>query len=151
VKTTAYEVSGINRYLRMVPKEASDELRSAAQRIADTIAAEAAGKARGLWPAARMVADSVRSRRDRVPVIAMGNQSRLPPHSSGRERRGANQRVYNLMWGAEFGAANYPQFPAWTGNSKGSGYFLWPTVDERSGWMMEQYSLALNRALQVAP
>lgn len=151
MKTTAYAIDGVNKYLRTLPKEASDQLRTASQRISDQIASEAAGRARGMHAAARLIAGTVRSRRDRVPYIAFGNSSKLPPHSDGRERRGVNQKMYNLMWGAEFGSQHYTQFPEWKGNSKGAGYFVWPTVDDRSAWMLQEWSAALKAAIQVAP
>lgn len=144
-------MEGLNKYLRMLPKEAATELRAASNDIASQIASEAAGRARGLHPTAQLVAGTIKARRDRVPIIAEGGSRKLPAHSDGRARTGARQTVGDIVWGAEFGSDRYTQFPKWRGNGKGAGYFMWPTVDDRSAWMLQEWSAALDRALQVVP
>jgi len=150
-RQTAYEVADLRKYLKQLTPEASAELRDASQAIAQRIAEEANGRARGLHPTAQMVAGNITAPRDRVPQVRMSGGKKLPRHSSGRERRGNRQTVANVMWGAEFGGGakrTTRQFPPWRGNSTDAGYFLWPTVRERGAWMMEQWSAALRDALQ---
>jgi hypothetical protein len=151
VKSTTVRMEGLNRYLRTLPKEAATELRAASQDIAARIASEAAGRARGLHPTAQLVAGTIKARRDRVPIIAEGGARKLPAHSDGRARTGARQSVGDVVWGAEFGSDRYRQFPPWRGSGKGAGYFMWPTVNDRSEWMLGEWSKALDRALQVTP
>lgn len=148
MKQTAYTVQGLKRALAKLPKEASDELRAASKGIAADVAQEASSRARGLHPAARLVADSLTASRDRVPVVKMGGSRRLPPHS-GRSRSGKRQTVGDVIWGAEFGGGGRPrtrQFPPHRGRD---GYFLWPTVRENCGDIQAAYSAALDKALEA--
>ena len=56
---------------------------------------------------------------------------------------GSNKTPWAL--GAEFGAARWKQFPAWRGNSKGAGYFLWPSIREHREEIMDLYMAALDK------
>jgi len=148
VKQTAYTVQGLKRALGKLPKEASDELRAASKGIALDVAQEASSRARGLHPAARLVASSLTASRDRVPVVKLGGSRKLPPHSGGRARNGKRQTVGDIIWGAEFGGGGKPrsrQFPPHRGRD---GYFLWPTVRENSKGIQAAYSRALDKALE---
>lgn len=44
-------------------------------------------------------------------------------------------------FGAEFGALQYPQFKPWKGNGPEAGYFLYPTIREKSegGFIKDTY------------
>jgi hypothetical protein len=141
-KTTTYRtVEGLNRALRAVPKEASKELRDESQAIAADIATEAGQRGRSLGGVAKYV--PFKARRDRVPVVVMGGNKRLP---GPRARRGGTQSVGNVMWGAEWGSHRYTQFEA----PVKRGRMLWSTIDDNSDEMMRRWSKALGRALQKA-
>lgn len=153
MKQTAYEVADLRKYLKQLGPEASKELRDRSDIIAMRIAREANAEAAAQRHAtAHMVAGNISRGRDRVPLVKMSGSKKLPPHRSGRERRGPKQTVANVMWGAEFGGgvrSNTRQFPDWRGNSTGAGYFLWPTVRRMGPWMMSEWSKALKDALEM--
>lgn len=145
---TFYQVAGLNRALRKLPKTASSNLRDASQTIADKVAKDAAGKASAQGGVAGLVASSIRSGRDRVPLVKMGNSKRLPG-----KRSGARQTVGDVIWGAEFGGQGRPttqQFKPWRGSSTGAGYFLWPTVRDDRTFIEKEYGDALLEAIDEA-
>ena len=78
-KAEAY-VDGLNevlRALRALPKEASAELRTASQTIADRYMVPAwqnAAMEAGPWGQA--IADSVKAKRDRIPKVSIGSNRR---------------------------------------------------------------------------
>jgi hypothetical protein len=80
-KTVEAYVLGLNRLLRdlgKLPKEAQAELRDASQRIADTMmvpAWRAAAMQAGPW--GPRLAESVRSKRDRIPAVNIGGNRRV--------------------------------------------------------------------------
>jgi hypothetical protein len=149
-KQTAYNnIAGLNRALRSLPKLAHAELRTASGVIASDIAAEAAGMAQRVGGVARYVAPTIKARRGDKPAVQMGGTALLP--GRGGRANNANQRIGNVMWGAEFGGQRRDttqQFQPWRGNKRGAGYFLWPTVRINSDDIMERYSEALLRAMR---
>lgn len=149
-KATFYSVAGLNKSLRKLPKNASAHLKDASGRIAEKVASDAAGRARGIGGVAKLVAPSIRAGRDRVPLIRMGNSSRLPSTGAGweRKRTGSRQTIGDVIWGAEFGSDRFPQFSPWRGSDTGAGYFLWPTVRGDREYIRDEYSDALNDALK---
>lgn len=143
-----YNVAGLNKTLRSLPKTASANLRDASQAIADKVAQDAAGDARSQGGVAALVAPSIRSGRDRVPVVRMGNSSKLP--SDTRTRRGPRQTIGDVIWGAEFGGGARPttqQFRPHLGNT---GYFLWPTVRGDREFIEQAYGDAILEAVDEA-
>lgn len=150
-KTTTYTtVKGLNRALAKLPKEASAELRTASKAIAQDIADEAAGRARGQGGLAALVAPSIKAARDRVPVVRMGSTARLPPQGSDweRGRSGSRQTIGDVIWGAEFGGGARESTRQFLPHKGQTGYFLWPTVRDNSDDMQDRYSEALLNALE---
>jgi hypothetical protein len=148
-----HDVKGLNAALRRVPKEASVELRKASARIAKGIADEAAGRARGVGGVAALVAPTIRAGRDRVPLVKMGGPGRLPTAGDGweRTRDGSRQTVGDVIWGAEFGGGARSTTLQFMPHKGTIGYFLWPTVRDRSDETQEAYGEALQAALEDVP
>lgn len=152
---TFYQVAGLNRALRALPKTASANLRDASQAIADKVAKDAAGAATSQGGLAAIVAPTIRSGRDRVPVVKMGSSARLPTSGDGwtRQRLGQRQTIGDVIWGAEFGGGKRPttrQFLPWRGNDTGAGYFLWPTVRGDRDFIEKEYGDAILDAIDEA-
>lgn len=140
MRRKVYTVPGLNRALRQLPKDLSAEMRDASQDIADDIARRAAGRARSVGGAASLVAPSVKSRRDRVPVVQMGGRTPLPgPRGPNR----TNQTVGNVWAGSEYGSRRFSQFQP----VKRPGYFLWPTVEDMHDEIADRYGEALTKAM----
>lgn len=149
-KTTTYStVKGLNKALAKLPKEASAELRTASKAIASDIAREAQGRARGQGGIAAIVAPTIRAYRDRVPTIRMGSARTLPTEGTGweRARSGSRQTIGDVIWGAEFGGQGRSATMQFLPHLGQTGYFLWPTVRDRSDEMQDRYSEALLDAL----
>jgi len=148
-KTTTYTtVKGLNRALARLPKEASAELRTAAKAIASEIAQEATARAKTVGGVAKFV--TVRAYRDRVPTIRMGSTAKLPTSGEGwtHSRDGARQTIGDVIWGAEFGGQARDVTQQFMPHLGRTGYFMWPTVRDRSDWMQDRYSEALLKALE---
>lgn len=149
-KLTFYNVAGLNKTLRALPRTASANLRDASQVIADKVAQDAAGAARAQGGVAALVAPTIRSGRDRVPVVRMGGSARLP---GPRNRSGKRQTIGDVIWGAEFGGGarrTTQQFLPWRGNDTGAGYFLWPTVRGDRDFIEKEYGDAILDAIDEA-
>lgn len=148
---TFYNVAGLNKTLRKLPKTASAELRDASQAIADKVAGDARGAATAQGGVARLVAPTIRAGRDRVPLVRMGSSARLP--ADGRSRKGDRQTIGDVIWGAEFGGGarkTTQQFKPWRGNDTGAGYFLWPTVRGDRDFIEQAYGDAILDAIDDA-
>lgn len=142
---TFYQVEGLSRALRALPRTASARLRDASQEIASRVASDAAARASAQGGAAAKVAPSIRAGRDRVPLVRMGNSSPI--------RSGPRQTIGDLIWGAEFGGGARPttrQFRPWKGSGTGAGYFLWPTVRDDRSFIETAYGDALLDAIDEA-
>lgn len=134
---TYNRVAGYRKALAALPKELVAEVRDESQGIATDVASRAAARGRALGGVTRYVADTLRARRDRVPVVRMGGNARSLP-SGG---------VVGDVWGgAEFGSKRYRQFPAWTPR----GRFLYATVEEMGDEIVDRYGDALMSAVDKA-
>lgn len=137
-------VAGLQRALRSLPGHATTELRDASVSIAADIASDAQGRAssaeHGAWS---LLGGTIRATRDRVPSVALGSSARIPG------RRGARQTVGDLTYGLEFGGRARPTTMQFLPHLGTTGYVLWPTVRDRSEQTQEEYSAALQRALEA--
>ena len=154
-KVTYYSVAGLNKSIRRLPKEAKVHLRDGAERIAKKVAADAQVRARSQGGLAAIVAPTIRSGRDTVPIVKMGDASPLPLSGSDweRSRKGKRQTIGDVIWGAEFGGRGRPttqQFLPWRGNDTGAGYFLWPTVRGDRQFISDAYEDSMADAEAAA-
>lgn len=133
-------VDGLNRALRQLPKEASVALRDESQAIAGDVAAKAKSRAMGVSKTyARHVAPTIRARRDRIPVIAIGSRARIRKGS-------ARQTVGDLLWGVEFGGRQRPTTMQFLPHLGTTGYALWPTIRQELPDIMDRWADALYDA-----
>ena len=137
-------IPGLFRLLSALPKESQDEVRSAAQEIAGTIAAEARSSYQGSNGAWAFIAPTIQAKRDRVPSVQAGGTRLLP--GRGKRPKRDNQRLGNVLWGVEFGSDRYRQFDPWTGNDEGAGYAIYPAFRRLGDWARESYVDALMKA-----
>lgn len=120
--TVSVQVDGMKETLdafRQLPKEASAVLRDASKELAETLVTKiriAANSDRS--PQARIVAATLKVKRDRVPVIEVGGTKRI-----GRNKVPA----YHLLFGSEFGSHRFKQFQKRHTGTTGSWFF--PTVE----------------------
>lgn len=133
--TIVVEIDGVRETLaafRELPKQASDQLRTAAGELAADLVPEVVAAARSdRSPQAALVASTVKVRRDRVPVLVAG----------GTKRLGVNRApAYKLLFGAEFGSVRYRQFHKGHQGKQGSWFF--PVVENEAG----RISAAWNEA-----
>ncbi len=149
-QTSTYSnVKALNKSLRRLPKEATAQLRDASADIAASVATGARAAAIRVGGVARLVEPTIRSTRDRVPVVRMGGTGRLPTSGSSysRSRQGSRQTVGDVIFGAEFGGQARPTTRQFRPHLGTTGYFLWPTVREQSDDTQRRYSQALDDAL----
>lgn len=136
------QIDGLRETLRAfnkLPKEASEELRLAAMRIADDMAGWVGAGARAESRTAARVAGTIKVRRDRVPVIEIGGAS-VVGTGSGR-RKG---KAFQLLFGANFGSRGaYPQFRAWAG--KGNDFFVFKQIEGHQREIESRYLDAADR------
>ncbi len=133
-------VRDLQRALRNMPKELSQELRKASQQIATKVAAEARGNAGTRLQ--RAAAQSIKAKRDRVPTVVAGGGARAAV-SRPRGKASTKPTRAQLFFGAEFGADHnvmrrrpgssgtylgFNQFPTPPGTT---GRFFYPAVRQR--------------------
>lgn len=96
------DIEGLNKFIRDVSKaneQFSPLLREASTKIAEDVIAEARTKAAGVSKQAALAAQSMKVRRDRIPVISSGGSTRLNS-STPRKKQPKGGDVW---FGAEFG------------------------------------------------
>jgi hypothetical protein len=124
-------VEGLWAALRSLDREAQAQLRDAATAAADDIATQAQARGAGVSRLyARYVGPSIRARRDRVPVVAMG-------------RKGV---AGETMYGAEFGGRGRPTTQQFLPHLGQTGYALWPVIRQELPSIMDRYADALYDA-----
>lgn len=136
--TTMSSIAGLNRALRSLPKEAKAELTDASKDIVGEVADDAKGRASRLGRGWKYLGPTIRAEKSSKPGIKIGGKRRIPG------RKGTNQTVGNLLWGTEFGAHRYSQFPPHLGKV---GYALFPAVRDHEEETGRRYSEALLDAL----
>lgn len=119
-----------------LPKEASAELRVAAQDLANLLAVKARAAATAEGSQAALIAETVKPGRDRVPVVQAGGSKRV-----GSRRKPA----YALLFGAEFGSNRYSQFPRAHQGSKGIWFF--PTIEANASAIARRWREAADNIL----
>lgn len=142
VKVTV-EVDGLTETVRAFGKYGRDcqaEIRDAAQREVDRIAPAMVSAMAGDGGPSALVATSIRSKRDRYPVIAAGGAKRTTSSKKAKARPSAGE----LFFGAEFGGRGRPttqQFRPWKGTT---GYAFYPTLRSRTSDLIDGYKRALE-------
>jgi hypothetical protein len=134
---TPIRVEGVNDLLRALSKmdkALQNEVRDASQALAGDLASSI--NSGGSTRLARRVASSVKARRDRIPVVAMG---------TGKLSSGTPIR--DVMFGAEFGGrarATTQQFQPHLGKV---GYFFYPVIRARGREVAEDWFDAIADVL----
>ena len=132
------------RAFRTLDKEASKEARTKSQQIADKLA----GYIRAAAPPGiryQNLAASVRSGRDRVPVVRIGGLAN--PRVSGGG--GPRELVIGMEFGADVNGPNSWRFPPRTprlgrGNA---GYWIYPTARSRQGEIARLWQESMNQII----
>ncbi|TDD98896.1 hypothetical protein [Jiangella asiatica] len=136
--TMTVRVDGVHETLdafRDLPKDANDQLRDRAQRLAQLLADRATQSGRAEGRQARLVATTVKARRDRVPVVEAGGTKRL-----GRNRAPA----FKLLFGSEFGSRRYRQFRPHLG--RGS-YWFFKTIESEEALISREWNAAADEII----
>lgn len=117
-----------------LPKDADKDMRAASLSIAGVLAVDIRTSARANAQSALMV-PSIRAQRDRVPTVVAG----------GTRRVGSNRvPAFKVLFGAEFGSHSLAQFRPFDG----TGYFFFPTVEEKRGYIDREYNEAADEVLK---
>lgn len=122
---------------RDLPKEATVALRDASQKIAAGLVPDIKAAAESdSSPQSRLLASTVKVRRDRVPSVQAGGSTRLGRHKAP---------AYSMLWGSEFGMTQRsgwyarPRYDGETGLQYGkrhqgtTGSWFFPTVEAKEG------------------
>lgn len=137
--TIGIRIEGVRETLaafNRLPKDASVQLRKAAEDLAQLLAtdARAAGVREGAQAA--VVATTVKTGRDRVPVVTAGGTKRV-----GSRRAPA----WKLLFGAEFGSNRFEQFPR--SHQGSSGIWFFPTIEQNAGPIARRWRQAADDIL----
>lgn len=117
------EVEGLRPLLsamNKLPKDMNGRLRDASQEIATDEAAAIQAAGRSSDAQSRLVAPTVRARRDRVPAIVGGGAKRLA--AEGRPK------AMVIFFGAEFGGRKRKTTQQFRPHKGKQGYWFWPTL-----------------------
>lgn len=158
------EIEGLKKTLSAyskLGKDANDAAKREVTKLSEMLAAEiAAAGNRQTDPRSRHVAGSVRAKKDRLPTVLIGKQTKMPV-----SRRGVGPTAHQLLYGMEFGSAgtgsrstDLPtvrggrpgwRFPARTarrGRSGNVGTFIYPTLEQQQPRVVSLWLAALERA-----
>lgn len=138
------EVDGLTETVRAFSRygrEASAQLRDAAQREVDRIAPAMVSAMAADGGPSELVATSIKSKRDRFPVIAAGGAKRVQNKRKARARPSAG----DLFFGAEFGGRGRPTTQQFRPHRGTTGYAFYPTLRERSAELIDAYKSELAR------
>jgi hypothetical protein len=100
---------------------------------------------------AQLVSDAAKSRASGVSRLAARGARSLKPSRSGvaaQIRIGGPGAPEAL--GAEFGSSKFKQFKPWLGSGEDAGYFLWPTIRDKTPEVVEMYADAIDRIFRPA-
>jgi len=152
--TVNLSIEGVRETLRafsQMPKDASDALRDASLALAQELAtaARADGMANG-GPQGRLVAQTVKAKRDRVPVVEAGGTRRL-----GRHRTPA----YGLLFGSIFGMTRRsgwyasPRYGTATGrqyrpHGGQSAYWFFPVIEQNTAEISRRWNEAADEVVR---
>lgn len=140
INVTIENLRATLRAFNELPKDASNELRDEAGKIAGKMAGWIESGARESSRQAALVAGTVKVRRDRVPVVEIGGAKKVGT-GSGR-RKG---KAFEILFGANFGARTYRQFRPWAG--KGNDFFVFKQIEAHEREIENDYLDAADRVL----
>jgi hypothetical protein len=94
-------------------------------------------------------ARGLRARPDRVPIVKLSGSSNFVSNSRPNRRRSKNVTRGDVFFGSEFGSDRFRQFPARSPKfgAGNRGYWFWPTIEEMSEDIRNEYLRALDRIL----
>lgn len=152
--TVRVSIEGVQETIRafsLLPKDANNQLRDASLALARELAARARvdGEAHG-GPQGRLVAQTVKAMRDRVPVVQAGGTRKL-----GRHRAPA----YGLVFGSVFGMNRHsgwyaePRFARSTGfqfrpHRGSAAYWFFPVIEQSAAEISRRWNEAADRIVR---
>lgn len=148
MKAGAVRVEGLrelNKALKDIGPEARAELKSAAQKVANLVAADAKAAASSLGGVAAKVAPSISPRAGIGGTAGVAFGGARFPMAGGAEFGAGHDRMRNRKSGQYVG---YNQFPQWRGNGSGAGYFLYPTIRRDADRIITEFTTALDEVVK---
>jgi hypothetical protein len=129
--TVSVKVEGLDQFRRELKKlsddnQFADDLKDANYAVASFVADKARGRASS--PLQRKAAQSLKVGRQAARAVVSGGGARFP-----------------FFAGAEFGSIRYEQFDAFRGSDANAGYFLYPTIRDRTPEIVDMYSEAIGK------
>lgn len=140
--SAAIEIDGLREavaVLRTFSKEMNAEARDASVKISERVARDARARAYVSSPQARLVAPSIRARRDRFPAVAAGGAKRAQV-----SRMKSKPSVGDLFFGAEFGGRGRSTTMQFRPHRGQQGYFFWPAIRANQEMMSGEWFDALD-------
>ena len=122
---------------RALPKDANNELRDASLKLATVLAGRAQTSARAEGRQGRILAPTVKARRDRLPVIEAGGTKRI-----GRNRKPA----WKLLFGSEFGSNRLRQFKPHLGSGS---YWFFRTIEDNQAYTDQEWRRAADAVIRA--
>jgi len=126
------------------PAELNREMRERSKEIAERVAQEARFNLATRGPQGAAVMDSVRARKDRIPMIvaAGGGKAKVNPWMGNYKRKMPTNA--DIWYGANFGADTLRQFP----KKRMPDYSLYLAVKQNRTWIAGAYFLMLERIFE---
>lgn len=122
--TVSVKIEGLRETLKAfndLPKEASDELRDQSMKLSQFIALQAKASGKADTRQSALVADTVKAKRDRTPVVTAGGTTKIG-------RRGTP--AYKILFGSMFGSNQYKQFGR--PHAGREAFWFFPVIEENS-------------------
>lgn len=152
--TVRISIEGVRETLRalsLLPKNANDQLRDASMELARELADRARidGASHG-GPQGRLVAETVKAKRDRVPVVEAGGTRRLGVHRAP---------AYGLVFASVFGMTRRsgwfasPRYGTsvnrqYRPHAGQNAYWFFPVIERSAGEISRRWNEAADRIVR---
>lgn len=125
---------------KSLPKDASDELRTAALELAELLAqrVRSAGASEGRQAA--KLASTVKAKRDRIPTFTVGGTKKI---FRGR-KDGTGREAFRGLFGSEYGGRGHGFKP----HRGAAGYWIWPTVEANQADISKTWGEAADAIIE---
>lgn len=131
------------RDLNAFGPEVQARVRDASGKIAEVEAERVVTAASAAGRQAVLAAQSVKVRRDRVPVIVAGGRRKLRSET----RRKVQPTAGQVFFGAEFGGGGKPTTQQFEPHKGTEGYWFFPTLRDDEDQMLTAYAAVLDEVL----
>jgi hypothetical protein len=122
--------------IRQLSPDAKKHLRAAALELSQFLAGQVRAAATADSAQSALLAPTVRAVKGVVPGVEIGGSAAVGRHGTP---------AYDILFGAEFGASQFPQFRPHRGRE---GYFIFPTIEQNDQEIGQAWLAAVDATVE---